>query len=832
MAETIKGINVVIGSDTTGLSAALADVNKSSREIQSELSKVERLLKFNPKDTELLAQKQKLLGDQVATTKEKLDRLKTAQAQVNEQFKKGDITEGQYRAFRREIIETESKLKHFETQLKNTQGPAVFARQMEQAGKKMQELGDKAAQVGKNLSMAVTLPVIGAGAAAFKMAADVEDALGATEQTFKSAAAGMKNWAANLESYYGIAEGEALEYGNMMGSMLQNIGGLTEEQAADQAQTLIKLAGDLTAMYGGTTADAVRALTGALKGNNTMLDNYGMAVNDAMVKTKAYEMGLYDGTGQMDLAAKQAATLALIMEQSGAAQGQAAREAEGASGAMRSLMTELKNLATTFGQVLLPIITPFIAKITEMVKWFKNLSPATKQTIVLIAGVAAAIGPLLIGLGKLTSAVGVLVPLFGKMSTALSGISLSTVATVAGIAALAIVAIEVYRNWKQVQTALAAIWDLIKASAVQLGINIAIVFERMKNAVLNVINEMLQRLAVFEKLPFGIGEKFAGLKDAISDSTEQSAARIDELKQAAESHSKNIRAAIDKTKVSFGDLGAAIANDIKSIMNIFKQQETEHTETTDKIIQNNERLKQSTITLSQAMTDAIRNRTGELVGFSQNIAGQLQSISNARYQNQIGELDNYYEAEKERIENSYLAEEEKQAQIAALDAEVQKRRRAAARKQAEKDKEFSTFETIINTAQAVARTLAQWGWPLGPVFAAAIGALGAAQLKAIKSQPLPALAEGGLATKETIARIGERKDRVPEAVLPLTQKILSGIGEGIAANMPQQSGGGGLTVILHIHGNVIGDKAGMRKLAQEVFSYEYSVKRRLGGAEA
>ena len=79
-------------------------------------------------------------------------------------------------------------------------------------------------------------------------------------------------------------------------------------------------------MYGGTTADAVRALTGALKGNNTMLDNYGMAVNDAMIKTKALEMGLYDGTGQMDLATKQAATLALIMEQTGAAQGQAARK--------------------------------------------------------------------------------------------------------------------------------------------------------------------------------------------------------------------------------------------------------------------------------------------------------------------------------------------------------------------------------------------------------------------------------------------------------------------------------------------------------------------------
>ena len=154
---------------------------------------------------------------------------------------------------------------------------------------------------------------------------------------------------------------------------------MTEEQASKQAQTLIELAGDLTAMYGGTTADAVRALAGALKGNNTMLDNYGMAANDAMIKTKALEMGLYDGTGQMDLATKQAATLALITEQSGAAQGQAAREAEGASGSMRAFATEVKNLSTDIGEVLLPVITPLLANLNDIVKKFGDLSPEMKK---------------------------------------------------------------------------------------------------------------------------------------------------------------------------------------------------------------------------------------------------------------------------------------------------------------------------------------------------------------------------------------------------------------------------------------------------------------------
>jgi phage-related minor tail protein len=109
VTESIKGINIVIGSDTTALSKALGDVNKKSRDIQSELKLVEKLLKMDPSNTELLAQKQKLLADALKNTKEKLDGLKKAQEQVNAQFKKGEINEGQYRAFQREIIKACSR---------------------------------------------------------------------------------------------------------------------------------------------------------------------------------------------------------------------------------------------------------------------------------------------------------------------------------------------------------------------------------------------------------------------------------------------------------------------------------------------------------------------------------------------------------------------------------------------------------------------------------------------------------------------------------------------------------------------------------------------------
>jgi len=117
VAGTIKGITVEIGASTTGLGKALEDVNKKARSLQSELKQVESLLKLNPGNVELLAQKQELLAKAVANAKEKLDTLRIAQAQVNQQFAEGKISEEQYRAFTREIAKAEGEVNRFEGEL-------------------------------------------------------------------------------------------------------------------------------------------------------------------------------------------------------------------------------------------------------------------------------------------------------------------------------------------------------------------------------------------------------------------------------------------------------------------------------------------------------------------------------------------------------------------------------------------------------------------------------------------------------------------------------------------------------------------------------------------
>jgi|GEM_PF-6222131 len=152
MAETIRGINVVIGANTTALTSALSDVTKKSKDIQSELKQVERLLKLDPTNTQLLTQKQQLLASAVENTKTKLKALKAVQDQIKEQFQKGEISEGKYRAFQREIIVAENSLKKFESGMKSAKTTAV-------------DVGNSIEKASLAIKAAITGIVVATGAA-------------------------------------------------------------------------------------------------------------------------------------------------------------------------------------------------------------------------------------------------------------------------------------------------------------------------------------------------------------------------------------------------------------------------------------------------------------------------------------------------------------------------------------------------------------------------------------------------------------------------------------------------------------------------------------------
>lgn len=174
MANRIKGITVEIGGDTTKLSKALEGVNKNIKNTQTQLKDVQKLLKLDPTNTELLSQKHKLLADAVKATKEKLETLKTAAEQANQALANGDISQEQYDALQREIIETEQELQNLQ---REAEASSTALAKLGQAGEMLEKAGDKIADVGTTLTTHVTVPVMAAGTAAVKTAADFDSAM-------------------------------------------------------------------------------------------------------------------------------------------------------------------------------------------------------------------------------------------------------------------------------------------------------------------------------------------------------------------------------------------------------------------------------------------------------------------------------------------------------------------------------------------------------------------------------------------------------------------------------------------------------------------------------
>lgn len=235
--RNIKGITVEIGGDTTGLQKALNGVNGEIKHTQSQLKDVERLLKLDPSNTVLLAQKQRLLTNEISGTKEKLETLKIAAEQANEQLASGEITQEQYDALQREIIDTERRLNSLETQAATTN--ATLAK-IEVVGTKLENVGSKITSVGKTVSVA-SAAVTGLGVAAVSTAADFDSSMSQVQATMGITADAMSE-----------VDGETVNTMDALRDLAKEMGESTAFSASECAEALnyLALAGyDTQQMY-------------------------------------------------------------------------------------------------------------------------------------------------------------------------------------------------------------------------------------------------------------------------------------------------------------------------------------------------------------------------------------------------------------------------------------------------------------------------------------------------------------------------------------------------------------------------------------------------------
>ena len=588
MANRIKGITVEIGGDTTKLSKALEGVNKDIKGTQTQLKDVQKLLKLDPTNTELLSQKHKLLADAVSATKEKLEVLKTAAEQANTALANGEISQQQYDALQREIIETENELKRLTTEANNSH---TALEKMGVLGETLQSAGDKISGVGQKL-LPVTAGVTALGTIAVKTGADFDSAMSkvaAVSGATGSEMDALREKAREMGSKTKFSASEAAEAMNYMAmagwktnDMLSGIEGIMNLAAAsgeDLASTSDIVTDALTAFGlsasdSGHFADILAAASSNANTNVSMMGEtfkYAAPVLGSLgysAEDSAIAIGLMANAGikssQAGTAlrsaitnlAKPTGTVASAMEQYGisltdssgkmyslrelmeqlrqklsglseAEQAQAAaslfgKEAmsgmlaiingspadfeklsnaidtcsdtvdgyngttekmaavmqDNLAGQVTILKSQLEELAISFSDILMPTIRSIVSRIQELVDKLNQLDPQTKETIAKIALVAAALGPMLVVLGKTISSVGTVFSAVSKLPALFSavqsgigavtgalGVSLGPLlAVIAAVAALVAAFVHLWKTNDEFKSNIIAIWEQIKST--------------------------------------------------------------------------------------------------------------------------------------------------------------------------------------------------------------------------------------------------------------------------------------------------------------------------------------------------------------------------------
>lgn len=481
MGGTIKGITVKIGGDTTNLKEALKGVDGQARNLQGNLKAVDRALKLDPTNTELLTEKQKILAESVQAAKDKLETLESVQDQISQQYAAGDIDRGAYLDFQNELVRTREKLKNLQEQQKNF--GSVIQQQMEVAGQKVQDFGEKISDAGEKISDAgekllpVTGTIVGLGTAAAMLGSDLEESQNKVEVSFRDSADQVQAFAKTTLDAYGIAEGTALDMAALYGDMATAME-IPTQKAAEMSTGLVGLAGDLASFKNIGLDQAQDALKGIFTGETESLKNLGVVMTQTNLLQYAMEKGMIDTSksalqlekeqvalekaqvkyneavskyGESSLEARDAAVkvaeaqealdekakgsldtlsqaeqvqlrYAYVMDATKNAQGDFARTSDGAANSMRVCQEAIKEAGASFGTLLTPYVAEAAQMITEIIKKITALPEAQKEMILLIAAIVAGIGPLLIIGGKLISGIGTFISVGGKLISGIGSI--------------------------------------------------------------------------------------------------------------------------------------------------------------------------------------------------------------------------------------------------------------------------------------------------------------------------------------------------------------------------------------------------------------------------
>jgi phage-related minor tail protein len=621
MADRIKGITVEIGGDTTKLSDALKGVNKSIRQTQDQLRDVNKLLKLDPGNADLLVQKQKYLSEAISDTKEKLKQEQDALKQL-QQGPQTEETIKQQEALTREIENTKQSLEKLKSEFKDV--GSVAGVQLQQAGQKMKDVGDKITGVGTSLSTHVTAPIAAVGAASLAAFKEVDE--GADIVTQKTGASGkalkeMQDAANDIATSIptdfataGSAIGEVNTRFGLTGEKLKNLSQQFVEFASlndtdvstsiDNVSSVLNAFGmdaseaggmlDVLNSVGQATGLSMDTLSQDLSQNAAQLQSMGLnATQSAQFLGNVEMSGLDVGVAMagMKKAMKEAAGNGQTLDQAlkgfsdtmhsnksdteklqaaydlfGSKAGASIYNAmqtgklslDGFSSDMSSFsgnvsktfddtLDPIDKFQTTLNQmkitgaeignslsaVLAPMLQQAAAALKQFAGFWEKLPAPMQQFIVKAALVAAAVGPVLVGIGKVTSSIGTITSGIGKVMTHLGGLSgamtafssvglLPMIGIIAAVVAAVVAVIAIIKNWGAISNWFKGVWEGVCNGVKAVGTALGNFFTGLWNGVKTVTTTAWNGIktgvsTVWNGMKTGASTVFNGIKTHISN---------------------------------------------------------------------------------------------------------------------------------------------------------------------------------------------------------------------------------------------------------------------------------------------------------------------------
>ena len=715
MADRIKGLKIVLGADTSELVSAIYNVNSAISKTQANLRDINKALKLDPGNVNLLKDKQSELSSAIEQTKQKIEEEEKALQALSD--KGVDETSEQFRNLKTQIDIDNASLKDLQNQMKDfgSVGKQVLqdvGSKMQEVGKKIQSVGDSISSVGSSLTTKLTVPIVAAGTTAVAKFAEVDktmnlvaQTMGIDEEQANSLNTAMENAAKN--STFGMNDAATA----MLNFARAGLG-------AEEAAAAIAPAMNLAAGAGGELEVVSAGLTATINGfgdsfsqteyyanvfanacNNSALDvntlseamsvaapifaasgktvedaalymgimgNAGIEASVAANSLKSGFARLADGSGEVgkelealnveifnsdgtmrDLVTVQkelhdafaglseeeqlaaastifgknqmASWLALINTApsdvsalsdainvtSNTTQEMADAMMGGFGGSIESLKSSIDVLMTSLGRLAAEYLTPVIDKIQGVIDNFMALDDETKNHIIQIAGIVAAVGPILLIVGKvitgigavisavgtITSAIGAIIPIITGIGSAISaalpiiaGVAAPVLGIVAAITAVIAAIVLLITHWDQVKeytmqvvqamlqtwenfkTMLINKWTEIKtkiSSTVQtLLTTIKSKFEEIKTSVVEKVTSLKDKaVETFQNLLSKIKETIGNIKNTIVEGFENAIEYITSLPgKAIQWGADIINGIVDGIRSAFGNLVSAVSD--------------------------------------------------------------------------------------------------------------------------------------------------------------------------------------------------------------------------------------------------------------------------------